>query len=204
MKQSKALYSLIPLEDFKTLLGVDDRDDNLSRFCLTAATHTIEQYCHRRLLAKRYFEALAFWGERMIPLSHYPVVNILAVYAMNKDQGATNNGMLIEPEYYHVVPEACEGIDTPACLVLSPAVRLLRGEFSLKVVYTAGYFAGEAPPDLVSACLELATWNMTRYKGRRIGMAGNVRGKGNSAEYLEISMPENVRGLLEPYMRKVI
>ena len=204
MKQSKSFYSLIPLEDFKTLLGVDDRDDNLSRFCLTAATHTIEQYCHRRLLAKRYFEDLAFWGERVIALSHYPAVEVLAAYAMNKDQGTVNNGLLIEPDYYHVVPEAWEGIDTPACLVLSPAVRLFRGEFSLKVVYTAGYFAGEAPPDLASACLELTAWNMTRYKGRRVGMVGNVRGTGRDGEHFEMSMPTNVCKLLDPYRRKVI
>jgi hypothetical protein len=79
-----------------------------------------------------------------------------------------------------------------------------------RVQYWAGYAPGRAPPDLASACLELAAWNMSRYRGRRIGLTGNVRGSGFATrggadgEHLETTMPENVRGLLEPYKRRVI
>jgi hypothetical protein len=45
---------------------------------------------------------------------------------------------------------------------------------------------------------------MNRYRGRRIGMTGNVRGSGKDGEHFEASMPENVRTLLEPYRRKTI
>jgi hypothetical protein len=45
---------------------------------------------------------------------------------------------------------------------------------------------------------------MSRYRGRRIGMTGTVRGKGADGEHLEVSMPENVRLLLEPYRRRTI
>ena len=38
------LYTLIPLEDFKGLLSIDDRDDRLARFSLVTATHTIEGF----------------------------------------------------------------------------------------------------------------------------------------------------------------
>jgi hypothetical protein len=75
---------------------------------------------------------------------------------------------------------------------------------SIKVRYLAGYSPGKAPADLASACLELAAWNMTRYRGRRVGVTGNVRGSGKDEEHLETSIPENVRGLLEPYIRKTI
>jgi hypothetical protein len=74
----------------------------------------------------------------------------------------------------------------------------------IQVRYLAGYSTGKAPPDLASACLELAAWNMSRYRGRRIGITGNIRGSGKDGEHLEASMPENVRMLLEPYRRKVI
>jgi len=194
----KPLYSLISLDDFKALLGVDDRDDNLSRYCLTTATYTIEQYCHRRLTAKRYFEDLAFWGERIISLSHYPVTRFLALYFREKGQ---REMALIEGDFYNVEPEIGEGVDVPFSLVLSPALCLLRGERSLRAVYQAGYPTTKVPADLVSACLELAAWNMARYKGRKIGVTGNVRGQG---ERLEIAMPENVRLLLEAYKRRVI
>ena len=60
------------------------------------------------------------------------------------------------------------------------------------------------PANLSAACLELASWNFNRYKGKRIGMSGNIRGAGVQGEHFEMSMPENVRCLLEPYKRRVI
>jgi hypothetical protein len=45
---------------------------------------------------------------------------------------------------------------------------------------------------------------MNRYRGRRIGMTGNVRGSGKDGEHFEMTMPENVKALLEPSKRKVI
>jgi len=35
--EGNLLYSLIQLEDFKAVLGVDDRDDKLSKFCLVTS-----------------------------------------------------------------------------------------------------------------------------------------------------------------------
>jgi hypothetical protein len=46
------LYTLMALEVFKAVLGIDDREDKLARFCLITSTFTIEQYCKRRLLKK--------------------------------------------------------------------------------------------------------------------------------------------------------
>ncbi|MDR2785975.1 MAG: hypothetical protein LBB83_08680 [Treponema sp.] len=42
------LHSLVPLADFKAVLGIDDRDDALSRYCLITAAYAIEQYCKRQ------------------------------------------------------------------------------------------------------------------------------------------------------------
>jgi hypothetical protein len=56
------LHSLIPLADFKALLGFDDREDALSRFCLITAAYTIEQYCKRRLLRRKHTDYLTFTG----------------------------------------------------------------------------------------------------------------------------------------------
>ena len=81
------MYSLIPLEDFKAVLGIDDRENKISRYCLVTATYTIEQYCRRRLLVKSHFEDLAFWGDHIIPLSNYPVRKIISI---NKEQVTSN------------------------------------------------------------------------------------------------------------------
>jgi hypothetical protein len=199
--KSRNLYTLIPLEDFKAILAVDDRDEKLCAFCLTISTYAIEQYCHRRLTVKGHFEDLAYYGDRMIPLSHYPIQKVFAVYYRIPGQ---KDMSIVEPDFYNVVPDPGEEIDVPASLVLYPGLRVMQGERSLRVVYKTGYTLGKVPTDLGSACLELAAWNMNRYKGKHIGMGGNVRGHGKAGEHLEMSMPANVRNLLEPYKRKLI
>jgi hypothetical protein len=206
--QVPLLHSLVPLGDFKAILGIDDREDILSRYCLITATYTIEQYCLRRLFLKRHFERIDITGDLFLPLREYPVREVLACYLMKNEELKMKNGELIDPEFYRVIPDL-EGDtgtgpeDMVYSLSLSPALLRDRG-LAVKVVYLAGYGCGEAPVDLASACLELAAWNMSRYRGKRIGMTGNVRGTGRDGEYLEMSMPENVRGLLEPYRRRII
>ena len=216
MKIGEKFYSLIPLEDFKAVLGADDRDDKLCRFCLVTATHTIEQFCKRRLLAKKHFELVDFYGELFLPLREYPVRKVLAVYVMGGRKWGEDIGEMLEPDFYEVVPDCGTDEDMPFCLSFSPALKRYRGFTAVKVVYWAGYEVKEerkekkeqwgafVPPDLAAACLELAAWNMGRYKGRRIGMTGNVRGRGKDGEHFEMAMPENVKLLLEPYRRKVI
>jgi hypothetical protein len=196
-KQEKSLYSLVSLKDFKAVLGIDDRDDKLSRYCLVTATHTIEQYCKRRLLRKKHFERIEYSGDLLLPLRGYPVVKVLVVYVMG-------NGEILKPEFYSVVPDCGTDYDLPFSISLSPALKRYKGLTAIKVVYWSGYKTGNVPPDLASACLELASWNMSRYQGRRIGMTGSVRGNGKDGEHFEMAMPENVKALIEPYKRRLI
>ena len=191
------LYTLIPLEDFKAVLGVNDRDDKLSRFCLVTSTFSIEQHCKRKLLRKKYFEKIDFTGDLFVPLREYPVSEVMAFYIFG-------NGEMLEPEFYHAVPDCGIDIDLPFYLSLSPALNRYPALHSFKAVYWAGYPITKIPADLSSACLELAIWNFNRYKGRRVGMTGNIRGAGKEGEHFELSMPENVKYLLEPYRRKTI
>jgi len=122
---------------------------------------------------------------------------MLAVYVFG-------NGEILEPEFYAVIPDCGTDIDLPFSLSLSPALKRYRGINALKAVYWAGYAHNKVPADLASACLELAAWNLNRYRGRHIGFTGNVKGNGREGQHFEMSMPENVRSLLEPYRRKVI
>ena len=208
--QENSLYTLIPFEDFKALLGVDDREDKIARFCIVTSTLTIEQYCKRKLLRKKYFERIDYTGDLILPLREYPVSKLLAVYSMSNEQAPAklaiekSNGDLLEPEFYSVLPDCGTDYDLPFSLELSPALLRYRGLSAVKVAYWAGYANGKIPADLASACLELASWNLNRYLGRRIGMTGNIRGAGKEGEHFEMSMPSNVRALLEPYRRKTI
>jgi hypothetical protein len=207
MDNGHLLHSLIPLADYKTILGIDDREDALSRYCLITATYTIEQYCKRRLLRRKNTDYLTFTGEYLFSLREYPIRRVLAIHAATtalygKPLFGPEN--LVDPKHYYCLPD--EGIheDIPFSLVLRPPQRLTREEMGIRVRYLAGYAPGKTPADLASACLELAAWNMSRYRGRRIGITGNVRGSSKNGEHLESSIPEHVRQLLEPYRRKVI
>jgi len=198
--ERKALYTLIPLDDFKTMYGIDDREDKICRFCLVTATLAIEQYCKRRFLRKKHIETLNYHGDSLLPLMEYPVNSISEVYAMNS---SNETGEPVEKDFYCLIPIYRNHM-IPCNLFLSPALQRYRRFRVIKVVYWAGYTAGNVPHDLAAACMELAVWNLGRYKGRRVGMTGNIRGSGRDEGYFELSMPENVRSLLEPYRRKTI
>jgi len=87
--------------------------------------------------------------------------------------------------------------------LLSPSLKPYQLK-AIKVNYIAGYSLGEITANLSAACLELASWNFNRYKGKRIGMSGNIRGAGVQCEHFEMSIPENVKALIEPYKRKLL
>ena len=209
------MYTLIPLEDFKAVLGVDDREDKLAKFCLVTSTLTIEQYCKRRFLHKSYHERIEFANDEYLVLNEYPVRKVLSVFALfHFEQPA-----IIEPDFYKIVPDEKDREDIPYTIILSPAILRLRCLAAYRVIYRAGYSVSSeqlavsseerrntwnVPADLAAACLELAAWNMNRYRGRRVGMTGNIKGSGKEGEHFEMSMPENVRALLEPYKRRVI
>jgi len=198
----KGLHTLIPLEDFKAVLGIDCREDKTVRFCLVTATLAIEQYCKRKFLRKKYTEELKINGDLLVTFREYPVTEILVVFASNREM-TTNKERIVEPEFYRPMIGNGFNEEMPFELLFSQSLKPYRYT-SCKIIYWAGYKLGSAPADLAAACMELATWNMNRYRGKRIGMSGNIRGAGIQGEHFELSMPENVRLLLEPYRRKTI
>jgi uncharacterized phiE125 gp8 family phage protein len=192
------LHSLISLDEFKLILGIDDRDDKLSRFCLVTSTHTIEQHCKRRLCEKTHHQSFTNWSDLTLYLNEYPVTEVLMISSLyfNKELE------VIEPEFYHIeLADELENI--PYQISLSPSLRRMRGVTALKVIYKAGYNSAAVPADLKSACLELGSWNFNRYKSRKIGVINNEKSISNNVGF-EMSLPENVKSLIEPYRRKVI
>jgi len=197
-KPDKNFYSLIPLEDFKAVMGIDDREDKNARFCLVTATLAIERYCMRTFLRKKKTEIIELTRDLVVSLKEYPVSEVLAIYGIGSQRE-----MYIEPYFYRVMFGCGYNEELPFSILLSASLIPYRFA-AVKVIYWAGYKAGSVPADLSSACLELTSWNMNRYRGKRIGMSGNIRGAGIQGEHFELSMPENVRRLLEPYRRKTI
>jgi len=215
------LYTLITLEEFKAIMGIDDREDKLARFCLVTSTLTIEQYCKRRFLHKSYHERIEFVNDEYLVLNEYPVRKVISVFALFHFEQPS----IIEPEFYKIAPDEKSREDIPYTIILSPAILRLRSLAAYRVIYRAGYSMSNeqaptklakamsneerrnawiVPADLAAACLELAAWNMNRYRGRRVGLSGNVKGSGKEGEHFELTMPENVKALLEAYKRKVI
>jgi len=81
MSTENNLNSLIPLDDFKAVSGVDDREDRLAKFCLVTATCTIEQYCNRKLCFKTNHQLFKEWDNLTLFLNEYPVNEVLMVSA---------------------------------------------------------------------------------------------------------------------------
>jgi hypothetical protein len=200
MMNKKNLHSLASFEDLKAVTGTDDRDAKLACFTLVSSTLAIERYCLRRLLMKKITDYPDCYPDDIPCLREYPVKRILAVY--NDPRRFYGEESRVCPSLYYTIPEAGTDEDVPFFLAFRNIPH--PGEKALKVKYLAGYEAKEVPADLKTACAELAAWNLTRYRGRRIGMTGSVRGRPGEGEHLEMSMPENVRLLLEPYRRKTI
>jgi hypothetical protein len=142
---NSALHTLISLEDFKAILGTDDREDALSRHCLTTATYAIEQHCRRRLFLKRHVERIETNGDLpssprddvrftssltrrneglLLPLGEYPVREVLALHALCH----AGEPEPVEPGLYSLWPEGetegeyWPGPDIPHSLRLSPAL----------------------------------------------------------------------------------
>ena len=203
--EDKTLHSLITLEEFKAIMGIDAREDKTARFCVLTATLTIEQYCQRQLLRKKYFETIPFGNSLVVPFREYPVVEIIQVKSEREPSVRleVRSEMLIDPIYYRAYPGNGFNEEIPFELLLSPSLKPYKLSI-IKVTYLAGYEHGSIPENLSAACLELASWNFNRYKGRRVGMSGNIRGAGIQGEHFEMSIPENVKALIEPYRRKTI
>jgi len=199
IRQRNTLHTLISLDDFTSLAGVDDRDERFSRFCLVTSTLAIESHCKRRFLRKGYFERVAFHGDRLVPLMEYPVTNVSAVHIIGDGFDAR-----LEPRHFGVAPDCGIENDIPFIVTLSPFVDRFRGIEAVRVSYRAGYTLGTVPADLAAACFELASWSLNRYRGRRVGMTGSVVGNWRDGEHFEMSMPENVRSMLNPYVRRTI
>jgi hypothetical protein len=234
-RKDNTLHTLISLDDFKALMGIDDREEKQARFCLTTATLSIEQYCKRSFLRKQYFETFKITGNLIIPLKEYPVTKIISMSSEREPSVrlAMSNGDLIDQVFYRPYPGCAFGEELPFEILLSPSLKPYKLKI-INIIYVAGYSMNRekraesndqicnhsmkqldkdcgyahcsllVPTDLSAACMELAIWNMNRYRGRRIGVTGNIKGSGTQEEHFEISMPENVRNLIEPYKRKVI
>lgn len=202
MAADETLHILVPQAECKAALGLDARDDDFTRFLLVAATYTAENYLSRRILRRRHTEYFDSLGQNAFFLREYPIREIVSV---NEDRAHLfPDTSLIDREHYYFTPDPESLEDLPGNLSLIPPYQLSRAEKSIKAVYSAGYDLAEVPPDLKEAVIEIVAWNHTRYKSRRIGITGAIRGSGKDGESLETTLPEFIRTLLEPYRRRTI
>ena len=78
--QEKSLNTFISLENFKVLMGVDDKEDRTARFGLLTASLSIEQYYKRKFLKKQYFEVFKWTSHLQMILKEYPVSVVFSRY----------------------------------------------------------------------------------------------------------------------------
>jgi hypothetical protein len=62
MELQKRFRGLLAPDEFKSLAGIDGREDDFARFLLETATCQIERYCMRRLLYQKITQEFDFTG----------------------------------------------------------------------------------------------------------------------------------------------
>jgi hypothetical protein len=136
-----------------------------------------------------------FASDYIFPLRDYPVREIelccAQFYAVYQTH-ALKEAIIVEPDLYHTIPDCGR-------------LRIFLSAFPFPLRYTSSGTC-LAWPRLVwnwRRGIRAVTGGLPRepVRGFLIGMTGNIRGSGKDGEHLEASMPENVRGLLEPYRR---
>jgi hypothetical protein len=202
MATGPAVHSLVTFSECKSALSLDDRDDSFTLFLSIAATYCAENHCLRRIFRRRHTEYFDSVGDNAFFLREYPVREIVSVHEDRHHRFPETSR--IDPEHYYCTPDLVDVENFITTLTLTPPYGIPRGRKSIKVIYTAGYSVEEVPPDVKQAVIEIVAWNQTRYRSRRIGAIGTIRGSGREAEGLELTIPENALLLLEPYRRRTI
>ena len=173
--------ALLPLETCKEHLRVDgDEEDFLIEALRDAAIDFVERYCSLKLATTPDLEwyAGAFPRETdMLMLSMAPVTEITSI-AWSSRSGAVVSG---DPAGFRITPR---GDVLPA--VGSRWPRDVAGD--IRIVFTAGYPAGKAPPSLLAA--------VRIFLGHLYTHREAVTDRGAEAE-----VPFGVRQLCSPFRR---
>jgi uncharacterized phiE125 gp8 family phage protein len=191
----KPLHSFVSIEECRELLGIDERDDALLFYLLESSTWTIEEYCMRRLFRRKVTEVFGRTKETVFILREYPVRSVCSVHVRSPHLLGEEQELCCEE--YHYEPVTAE--NWSATFSLHLADDLAGVPKNVGVSYWAGYTPNDVPADLKSAQLELVSWRYARHKARKVGVVGD-----SGKERFENAMPENVKALLGPYMRRVI
>jgi len=152
---------------------------------LTGVSVWIQSWLSRNIPSQSYTETRDGYGGTRMTLGAFPVTAVSSVVV---------DGVSIP---------ASSGASIPGWFLANDAVvlrgyRLNVGEANVTVTYTAGFVT--VPPDLVQACLELASM---RWKEReRIGHVSKSIG-GETVTFSIKDMPDSVRTILQQY-REVV
>ena len=184
MSASALLCSLIEL---KTYLGKEDAsEDAFLNDLIDRASEAIESYCRREfgeVERTEYHDG----GSEIVVLGHRPVIAVAAVYD-DPDREFPENSLVSGSSYV---------VKKLAGYILRTDGSFSTGLNSVKVVYTSGY--SSVPDDVTQACVMLAaTWHNRAHQGAD-GLA-EERLADYAARYTIAPLPEEVSGLLEPYV----
>ena len=192
------LVNLISWEYCKKLLEIESRERAFVELLIFSASAEIETHTNRKLKQRNIRELHNGYRQNEIILKQYPVKEITSLKVDNNRSYTEET--IINTDYYSCfIPSANDDMETQSEIILTDGYLFPNSRNNIEVIYTAGYLEEEIPEDLKTATIELVEWKYKRLKNRQIG---EVNLKYGQKTRLETKLPENVRDLIKPYMRK--
>lgn len=185
MADKKTPYSLAEVDDVKESLKVIDGDtsfDERIRRIISGVSTAIESHCGRTFAAREVSVGLRDGTGTDTMILEFPLI---AVTALTNDTTV----IAIATELAIYKPQ---GI-----IKLKDGVTFAAGPEKITISYRHGF--DEIPSDIRLAAKDWAIHQFMLAERKRIGVSSQTM-KDESASFVTATMPEEVRGLIEPYM----
>lgn len=176
----------------KIPVATTSEDDTID-FLVDAANELVHTYTGRKFVSTTYTEHYDGTGASKLILKEYPVVSITSVHSdSNRDFGA--DSLLSADDY---IIDKKSGILT----LWNGESHFSSGVRNVKVVYVAGYAAGDMPYDLKHAAkLIVATIYRRQFQDQRFGLLSETVGE-RTMTYANEDIPKMAAMILNRYRR---
>ena len=183
--------ALVTLAELKEFLKVSTTtDDVLFNVLINSASRLANSYTGRQLLSKSHTHYYDGSGSSELIVAEYPIVSVTTLNDdTNRDFGSGDN---ISSANYMLDKEA--GI----IRLWNAEASFVKGDGTVKLVFSAGYAVADVPADLKLAVMRLCAIMYEKALNRRHDVVSESVGD-RTTTFTSADIPGDVRTMLAPY-----